>query len=175
MEKKNLQKILLKKGKIKLYKVEEAVFSELADYERFKEAMELADDDLGNCGYDPDDEHPFGPMAGSGMSLSERVDAYCSSFVLPFRSSDIASEFGLSHQKITSILRRLGWPRGITILEDHGYGMRWFPKRFDPLCAESSEPPYAWSELHEDDRLNTWDKHGPTPDRIKRPRRRPRR
>lgn len=44
-----------------------------------EEAVELADDDLGNCGYDPDDEHPFGPMAGSGMSLSERVFAHCTS------------------------------------------------------------------------------------------------
>ncbi len=137
---------------------------------------DLVDDDgLGTPGFHDDEEHPYGPDAETDTALAERVEIHCFGRILPFRSSDVAVVFGLSHQRVTSILRRKNWPRGDTILEDHSYGWRWFPQNFDPECAESMDPPYHWSELEIDDQMNTWDKHGPTPDKMKRFRRPPRR
>jgi hypothetical protein len=113
------------------------------------------------------DEPSSGLIAELNYEFTGGFDAAVASaaygFLVPFRSTDIAKRLRCSHQKVSGVLRRLGWPRNAnTLLRDGRRGPRWLPQCVDPTIVEDYDFSNGREEVHEDDQRRTWSRRGHT-------------
>jgi hypothetical protein len=96
-----------------------------------------------------------------GWSLEMMVEHEALKMMVPFRSSDVASALGMTHQRATYVLGILGWPSSNTaLLKDGKRGTRWLPMVIDRRVVDDREVVNSWDELHEDDQRRLWEEHG---------------
>ena len=99
-------------------------------------------------------------MALCGLAQTA-VEQAALRFYVPFRSSDLAGVVGISYQKATHELEKLGWDwSDAALLQDGTRGRRWLPQVVDRDIVDDREDVSCWSELHEDDQRKTWDERG---------------
>ena len=97
-----------------------------------------------------------------GWLIETAVEQAALRFYVPFKSSDVAAAVGgISYQKATHELEKLGWDwSDAALLQDGTRGRRWLPQVVDRDIVDDREDVSCWSELHEDDQRKTWDERG---------------
>lgn len=90
------------------------------------------------------------------------VELAALNFHVPFKSTDIARKIRCSHQKVSAILKQLGWPHmQKAYLRDGCRGPRWLPQTFDSDARHAKiRDVILWTEIHADEKDDIWEAWG---------------